>query len=104
MREEIYSFYIHSCWPFIEVGLFCSIGKTCAEQEGLLLSTETQINCPLNQINAHLKWTVSLSSLKTSEHISNLNKAQKQLLSIHQSFVFRLLFADVQVKEEMTHN
>lgn len=53
--EEMYSFYIHSCWPFIEVGLFCFIGRPRAEQEGFLLSTETQINCALNQINAHLK-------------------------------------------------
>lgn len=64
----MYSFYIHSCWPFIEVGFFCSIGRPCAEQEGFLPSTEIQINCALNQINAHLKWAVSQNSLKMSTY------------------------------------
>lgn len=54
VQEEMYSFYIHSCWPFIAVGFFCLIGRPCAEQEGFLLSTETQINSALNQINVHL--------------------------------------------------
>lgn len=40
LREEMYSFYIHSCWPFIEVGFFCFIGRPRARQEGFLLGTE----------------------------------------------------------------
>ncbi len=64
----MYSFYIHSCWPFIELGFSCFTGRPRAEQEGFLLSTETQINRALNQINAHLKWAVSLNSLQMSTY------------------------------------
>lgn len=69
----MYSFYIHSCWPFIEVGFFCFIGRPRAEQEGFLLSTETQINCALNQIIAHLEWAVSLNSLEMSTYAAFIN-------------------------------
>lgn len=61
-------FYIHSCWPFIEARCFSFIDLPLAEQEGFLLTTETQINQPLNQINSHLKWVVSLNTPKMSTY------------------------------------
>lgn len=61
-------FYIHSCWPFIQFAFFGVIGWPWVKQEEFLLSTETQINHALNQINADLKWVVSINTLKMSPH------------------------------------
>lgn len=90
LPEEMYSLYIHSCRPFIEVWFFCSIGGLLAEQEGSLLSGETQINCALNQINAHLKWAVSLNSLKMSTY--SQFALSTQAITLHSSALCLRIF------------
>lgn len=90
--RSIYTAVGHS----LRLGSSASLAGRALNRKGSLLSTETQINCVLNQINAHLKWAVSLNRLKLSIYNRFEFSTQRRLHSIHQCFV---LFADVYHKQ-----